>query len=98
MSALARSIGVAIASAALVAVLAIAGWPASSYRDSDFFQFWAGPHALFENATPYDVAWSVEFHDRYGSRELHQPPLPATGTPPCPTAYPLWTFVPPVPL
>ncbi len=76
-----------------VALLAAVGWPASDYRSSDFFQFWAGPHALLEGASPYDVDWSVAFHDRYGSRELRQPPLPATGTPGWTTGYPLWTFV-----
>jgi len=84
-----RSILVAVALIGAIIALAAIGWPASDYRDNDFFQFWAGPHALFEGASPYDIAWSTAFHARYGSQALHQPNLPAGFT----TAYPLWTFV-----
>ena len=89
MNAIVRSTLVAIAIIGAIVALAAIGWPASDYRNNDFFQFWAGPHALFEGASPYDLGWSTAFHVRYGSQALHQPNLPAGFT----TAYPLWTFV-----
>ncbi|TMD58410.1 MAG: DUF2029 domain-containing protein [Chloroflexi bacterium] len=89
MNAIVRSTLVAIAIIGAIVALAAIGWPASDYRNNDFFQFWAGPHALFEGASPYDLGWSTAFHARYGSQALHQPNLPAGFT----TAYPLWTFV-----
>ncbi len=71
-----------------VALLAAIGWPASDYRHNDFFQFWAGPHALLENASPYDIDWSRDFHVRYPSRDIERSPLPSNASP-----YPLWTQV-----
>ena len=73
----------------LLVLVALSGAIVGTYRDNDFFQFWAGPHALLEGASPYDFAWSSAFHARYASTALHQPSLPPQWT----TAYPLWTFV-----
>lgn len=33
-------------------VLVSVGWPASDYRHSDVFQFWAAPHALLDGGSP----------------------------------------------
>lgn len=88
-----RSALIALALASSVALLAALGWPASTYRDNDFFQFWAAPHALLEGASPYDIEWWRDFRERHPSRDLARSPLPGTASP-----YPLWTHALLVPL
>ena len=75
----------------LIAALSLSGWPASAYRDLDFFQFRAGARALLEGASPYDASWWQAFHDREGSQVLAilRRYSEATWT----TPYPLWTFI-----
>ena len=75
------------------AVLAAIGWPARSYRDSDWLQYYAGSRAVLEGASPWDAAWWRDFYQDAGSVALtappHSPDTPADWT----TPYPLWTFV-----
>lgn len=88
--------GLALLSAAVVAVLTVIGWPARDYRQGDFFQYWAGAHALLSGADPYDLGWWTRFHLAAGSRVAFAYPQPAGG-PAWTTPYPLWTlaaFVP----
>ena len=48
-----RAIAAGIGGAALaVSVLALVGWPASRYVDSDFAGFWLGSRALLEGLDP----------------------------------------------
>jgi hypothetical protein len=88
----------AVAMIIAIAGLTFIGWPGRSYRDSDFAQFYAGAVALREGASPYDIEWWTGFHDRIGSQAIHSPPQPAVGSARWSTPYPLWTFVPLVPL
>lgn len=88
---------VAAGALTLTLALALAGWPARDYRDGDFFQYWAGGHALLEGADPYDLQWWQDFHRRSESRALTVVPQPAEG-PAWTTAYPLWTLAAFVPL
>lgn len=90
---LVRSALIAFAIVSAVALLAALGWPATNYRNNDFFQFWAAPHALLEGASPYDIDWWREFRERHPSRDLERSPLSGTASP-----YPLWTHVLLVPL
>lgn len=83
-----RSALIALAIVSSLALLAVLGWPATNYRDNDFFQFWAAPHALLEGASPYDIDWWRDFRERYPSRDLERSPLSGTASP-----YPLWTHV-----
>lgn len=75
------------------AVLAATGWPARSYRDSDWLQYYAGSRAILEGASPWDAAWWRDFYRDAGSSALtappHTPDTPADWT----TPYPLWTFL-----
>ncbi len=82
----------AIVAATVVGALAAGSWPAGTYRNTDFFQFWASPHALLEGASPYDRDWFVAIHARYGSQALRYVPL-AWASP-----YPLWTDLLTLPL
>jgi hypothetical protein len=51
-----------------VALLATVGWPASSYRHSDFTGFWSGGRAILEGRSPYEIGYWLELHARIGSR------------------------------
>jgi hypothetical protein len=80
---------------AAVAVLATAGFPASTYRNTDFFHFWVAPRAVLEGTLPYDRAWFATVIEREQSRITLLTPEART-TPGSP--YPLWTVLPLVPL
>lgn len=83
---------IAVVAGALAAVLTACGWPAAAYRDSDFFQFWAGARAVVSGASPYDLAWWTHLHLEHGSRAIFMPPQPPAG-PAWTTPYPLPLFV-----
>ena len=74
-------------------LLAAIGWPGRVYRDSDFFQYYAGAAALASGVSPYDTQWWTDFSARHGSNALHGPPQPASGDPAWTTPYPLYLFV-----
>ncbi|HUQ41434.1 MAG TPA: glycosyltransferase 87 family protein [Candidatus Limnocylindrales bacterium] len=78
---------------AAVLALAVTGWPARTYIDSDFMQYYAGSHALIERASPYDQTWWNDFHRRSGS--IVATGAPHTGDPATDwtTPYPLWVFL-----
>lgn len=86
-----------VAAAAVVllatAVLAAIGWPARSYRDSDWLQYYAGSRAILEGASPWDAAWWRVFYQDVGSVALTAPPHSPDTPPDWTTPYPLWTFV-----
>ncbi len=83
---------VAVAAAVLAtAALARIGWPAETYRSSDYFQFWAGPRALLEGGSPYDTVWWTQIHLREGSHALAQPPQVSATAPAWTSPYPPWT-------
>ena len=81
--------GVVILGLATVALLSLVGWPLATYRDGDFFAFWAGSRSIIEGQDPYDLAWWTVIHAREGSSELSflWPPSGARW----PSVYPLWT-------
>lgn len=62
------AIGAAIllAAAVAVAVLGVAGWPASAYRNGDLTQFWLQPRALFDGGDPYDAGYWSAAHTAIG--------------------------------
>lgn len=82
-----------VVAAVAIAVLTSAGWPARSYLNSDFMQYYAGSRALLEDASPYDQAWWNKFHERLGSIVNTGPPHTGDPTTDWTTPYPLWTFV-----
>lgn len=53
-------------------VLALAGWPASGYRDADFIGFWIGARLMLDGKDPYDFATVANMHAAVSSagREL----------------------------
>ena len=82
----------ALVAAAAIVTLADLGWPARDYRQGDFFQYWAGSHALLSGSDPYDLSWWTRFSVASGSRAAFAYPQPPAG-PTWTTAYPLWTLV-----
>ncbi len=92
-----RAVALATVATAALAASTLTDWPARNYRDGDFFQYWAGAHALLEGADPYDLGWWTAFHARAGSQAHRGPPQPAVG-PAWTTAYPLWTLAAFVPI
>ena len=84
-------IGVAVTLLA-AGVLSIWGHPASDYRHSDFFQFWAAPRLLLEGRDPYDASDWASIYAREAA-----PPVP-TPPPPGRHVYPPWSAVPLLPL
>jgi hypothetical protein len=68
--------------AALVAILAIFGWPASQYRHNDFAGFWVGSRMLLDGADPYEFEQFLAMHRSIGSQGLAiNPPGTAYGYP-----------------
>ena len=51
----------------IVALPALADWPARSYRGGDFFGFWAASRAIIEGASPYDPVWFADLARRTGA-------------------------------
>lgn len=47
--------------------LYVVGWPASVYRDFDFFGFWAGGRAVLEGLDPYDPRVAASLPRAFGS-------------------------------
>lgn len=85
--------GLAVCAGAVLA-LALVGWPANVYRNSDFVQFYSGARAIAEGASPYDTSWWTALHERLGSGAvLRAPPHPVAGPLDWTTPYPLWTFL-----
>ena len=87
--------GLVILGLVAVTVGSLLGWPLATYRDGDFFAFWAGSRSVIEGQDPYDLAWWTAIHAREGSAELTFL-WPPSG-PRWPSVYPLWTdltFVP----
>ena len=83
----------AIATALLATIaLTLLGWPASDYRHSDFFQFWAGSRLLFEGSDPYDRVQWARIYAREASGPLAM--LALTGR----SAYPPWSMIVLLPL
>lgn len=85
-------LGGLVLAATSIGVLSAGGWPARDFRHGDQFQFWAGAHAIFEGASPYDLGWWKAFHAEAGSRAVSVAPQP-TGGPAWTTPYPLWTLI-----
>jgi hypothetical protein len=92
MRAMVRPAIAAATIAVLIALVAAAPWPASGYRHTDFFQFWAAPQALLAGASPYDHDWYSSFAATVGSRALEFWP-PGWVSP-----YPVWTDLLTLPL
>lgn len=83
-----------IAAIALVtSVLALVGWPARAYRESDWMQYYTGSSAILQGASPWDLAWWRAFHAAAGSLAPTGPPHTGDPASDWTTPYPLWTFV-----
>ena len=79
---MARLAGIAVALIAVVALLAVVGWPASNYRHNDFAGFWVGSRMLLNGADPYEFEGFLAMHRSIGSRGLAiNPPGTAYGYP-----------------
>ncbi len=79
---LARAAVAVFGLAALVAALAVLGWPASQYRHNDFAGFWVGSRMLLAGADPYDFEPFLAMHRAIGSQGLAiNPPGTAYGYP-----------------
>jgi hypothetical protein len=76
-----------IALVGVALVLTLARQPGSTYRHSDWFQFWAAPRLLLEGADPYDPVVWADIYRREAAPPVASPP------PPYRSIYPPWTLV-----